>query len=74
MYVHGSFGIDGKEAQERLEKAGMTANANSIPNDTLPPYRPSGLRLGTPAVTTRGYKEADMVTLAQKILTALKGE
>jgi glycine hydroxymethyltransferase len=52
----------------------MTANANSIPNDTLPPYRPSGLRLGTPAVTTRGYKEADMVTLAQKILTALKGE
>jgi glycine hydroxymethyltransferase len=74
MDVHGSFGIDGKEAQERLEKAGMTANANSIPNDTLPPYRPSGLRLGTPAVTTRGYKEADMVTLAQKILTALKGE
>jgi glycine hydroxymethyltransferase len=72
--VYGSFGIDGKEAQERLEKAGMTANANSIPNDTLPPYRPSGLRLGTPAVTTRGAKEDDMRVIAERILAALKGE
>jgi glycine hydroxymethyltransferase len=71
--VHGSFGIDGKEAQERLEAAGITANANSIPNDTLPPYRPSGLRLGTPAITTRGMKEGDMVDIAAKILKALKG-
>lgn len=70
--VYGSFGIDGKEAQERLEAAGMTANANAIPNDTLPPYRPSGLRLGTPAVTTRGLKEEDMVVIADKILKALK--
>lgn len=69
--VYGSFGIDGKEAQERLERAGMTANANSIPNDTLPPYRPSGLRLGTPAATTRGMKEADMIKIAEKILFAL---
>ncbi len=69
--VYGSFGIDGKEAQERLERAGMTANANSIPNDILPPYRPSGLRLGTPAVTTRGAKEADMKVIAQRILAAL---
>ena len=69
--VYGSFGIDGKEAQERLELAGMTANANSIPNDTLPPYRPSGLRLGTPAVTTRGMKEQDMTIVASKILAAL---
>jgi glycine hydroxymethyltransferase len=72
--VYGSFGIDGKEAQERLEKAGMTANANSIPNDPLPPYRPSGLRLGTPAVTTRGAKEDDMRVIAERILAALKGE
>ena len=72
--VYGSFGIDGKEAQERLEQAGMTANANAIPNDTLPPYRPSGLRLGTPAVTTRGATEADMVDIAQRIVTALKAE
>ena len=70
--VYGSFGIDGKQAQERLETAGITANANSIPNDTLPPYRPSGLRLGTPAITTRGLKEQDMVEIAQKILKALK--
>lgn len=71
--VYGSFGIDGKEAQERLEAAGMTANANSIPNDTLPPYRPSGLRMGTPAITTRGAKEADMAAIAQRILTAIRG-
>lgn len=69
--VYGSFGIDGKEAQERLERAGITANANSIPNDTLPPYRPSGLRLGTPAVTTRGAVESDMAGIAERILESL---
>lgn len=69
--VYGSFGIDGKEAQERLERAGITANANSIPNDTLPPYRPSGLRLGTPAMTTKGADEADMIEIAGKIIEAL---
>ena len=69
--VYGSFGIDGKEAQERLERAGITTNANSIPNDPLPPYRPSGLRLGTPALTTLGKTEKDMVEIAQKIVTIL---
>ena len=69
--VYGSFGIDGKEAQERLERAGITTNANSIPNDPLPPYRPSGLRLGTPALTTRGYREGDMTEIAHTILNAL---
>lgn len=69
--VYGSFGIDGKEAQERLERAGMTANANSIPNDTLPPYRPSGLRLGTPAMTTKGAKEEDFVAIAKKVIDTL---
>lgn len=69
--VYGSFGIDGKEAQERLERAGMTANANSIPDDPLPPYRPSGLRLGTPAMTTRGATEDDMREIAAKIIAAL---
>ena len=72
--VYGSFGIDGKEAQERLERAGMTANANSIPNDTLPPYRPSGLRLGTPAMTTKGATEADMVEIAAKIISQLSAK
>ena len=70
--VHGSFGIDGKEAQERLEKAGITTNANAIPDDPLPPFRPSGLRLGTPALTTRGYVESGMVDIAEKILDALQ--
>lgn len=72
--VHGSFGIDGKEAQDRLEAVGIIANANAIPNDTLPPFRPSGLRLGTPAVTTRGAKEKDMVEIAERILYAIKPE
>ena len=70
--VYGSFGIDGKEAQERLERAGITTNANSIPNDPLPPFRPSGLRLGTPALTTRGYREGDMTEIAHTILDALR--
>lgn len=69
--VYGSFGIDGKEAQERLEAAGITVNANSIPNDTLPPFRPSGIRLGTPAITTRGYNESDMQHIAEKIISVL---
>lgn len=71
--VHKSFGIDGKEAQERLEKSGITVNANAVPNDPLPPFRPSGIRLGTPAMTTRGMKESDMVDIAQKITSILSG-
>ncbi len=70
--IYGSLGIDGKEAQERLEKAGITANANSIPDDPLPPYRPSGLRLGTPALTTRGLVESDMRQVARLIIRALQ--
>lgn len=69
--VYGSFGIDGKEAQERLEAVGITLNANAIPDDPLPPYRPSGIRLGTPAVTTKGMKESDMRDIAQRILSVL---
>lgn len=69
--VYSSFSIDGKEAQERLEAVGITLNANSIPDDTLPAYRPSGIRLGTPAVTTRGMKEDDMVEIARKIIETI---
>ncbi len=72
--VYGSFGIDGKTAQERLEASGITANANAIPNDTLPPFRPSGLRLGTPAVTTRGMTEAEIKQIAEWIITAIQAE
>lgn len=70
--VYGSFGIDGKTAQERLEASGITANANAIPNDTLPPFRPSGLRLGIPAVTTRGMKENEIKQIAEWIITAIQ--
>jgi glycine hydroxymethyltransferase len=70
--VYESFGIDGKEAQNRLEAVGITLNANSVPDDPLPPYRPSGIRLGTPAVTTQGMVEADMVEIARRIIETLK--
>ena len=70
--VYESFGIDGKEAQERLDAVGITVNANAVPDDPLPAYRPSGIRLGTPAVTTQGMKEAEMVEIAQRILSVLK--
>lgn len=67
-----SFGISGREAQDLLDEVGLNANCNAIPNDTLPPYRPSGLRIGTPAITTRGLKEADMDTVAEFLLQAIK--
>ena len=72
--IYGSFDIDGKTAQERLEASGITANANAIPNDTLPPFRPSGLRLGTPALTTRGMTEAEIKQIAEWIITAITAE
>ena len=72
--VYGSFNIDGKTAQERLEASGITVNANAIPNDTLPPFRPSGLRLGTPALTTRGMMEAEIKQIAKWIIAAITAE
>lgn len=72
--IYGSFGIDGKTAQERLEASGITANANAIPNDTLPPFRPSGLRLGTPALTTRGMMETEIKQIAKWIIAAITAE
>ena len=62
--IHSSFGIDGKEAEIAMDKIGLTLNANAIPDDPLPRFRPSGIRLGTPAVTTRGAKEDDMEKIA----------
>lgn len=70
--VQSSFGIDGKEAQERLEAVGIIVNANSISDDELPPFRPSGIRLGTPAVTTRGMGAGDMKAIADRILKELR--
>ncbi len=69
--VHKSFGIDGKIAEEALDKIGLTLNKNSIADDTLPPFRPSGIRLGTPAITTRGLVEKDMETLAEWMKQAI---
>ena len=63
--IHDSFGIDGKEAEIAMDKIGLTLNANAIPDDPLPRFRPSGIRLGTPAITTRGAKEDDMKKIAE---------
>ena len=62
--VKRSFDIDGKVAEEALDKIGLTLNKNAVPDDPLPPFRPSGIRLGTPAATTRGLKEKDMEQIA----------
>jgi len=56
--------ITGKEAQILLEKAGIITNRNTIPSDPRPPFNPSGIRLGTPAITTRGMKEKEMKKVA----------
>ncbi len=69
--VHASFGLDGKAAEVALDKIGLTLNANSIPDDPLPPFKPSGIRLGTPAMTTRGLKEDDMATIASWMKQAI---
>ena len=69
--VNKSFGIDGKVAEEALDKIGLTLNKNSVPDDELPPFRPSGIRLGTPAITTRGMKEKDMEQIAEWMIQAI---
>ncbi len=69
--VQKSFGIDGKVAEEALDRIGLTLNKNSIPDDPNPPFRPSGIRLGTPALTTRGLKEDSMVDIARYMRLAI---
>ncbi|SIP89244.1 serine hydroxymethyltransferase [Solilutibacter tolerans] len=63
--------VSGKDAEEALGRAHITVNKNSVPNDPRKPFVTSGLRLGTPAVTTRGYKEPDCVALAHWICDVL---
>jgi len=70
--VQKSFGIDGKVAEEALDKIGLTLNKNSVPDDPNPPFRPSGIRLGTPALTTRGLKEEHMMQIAKWMKLAIE--
>jgi glycine hydroxymethyltransferase len=67
-----SFGLDGRVAEEALDRIGIATNKQIIPDDSRPPLRPSGVRLGTPAATTRGMNEPEMELLAQWIEEALR--
>ena len=67
-----SFGIDGRVAEETLDKISITTNKQVVPDDPNPPLRPSGIRLGTPAATTRGMGDAEMARLAEWMLDGLR--
>jgi glycine hydroxymethyltransferase len=78
-------GLTGKEAEQLLDRAGITVNKNTIPGDPQSPFVTSGIRLGTPALTTRGFREPEMARVAELIdevllrkddatLTRVKGE
>ena len=69
--VQRSFGLDGKVVEEALDKIGLTLNKNAVPDDPNPPFRPSGIRLGTPALTTRGLKEEHMAQIAEWMKQAI---
>jgi len=64
--------VTGKEAEEALDKAGITVNKNMIPYDPRTPFDPSGIRLGTPAITTRGMKEGEMKEIGKFISEAIE--
>ena len=70
--VFNSIGITGKEAEVELDKIHITLNKNQIPNDELPPLKSSGVRIGTPAMTTRGWKEKQFKDLSKIIMDYLK--
>jgi len=70
--VFGSFGITGKEAEKALETVGISTNKNMIPFDPRKPLDPSGIRIGTPAITTRGMGAAEMEILGNIIVRTLK--
>lgn len=66
--------VTGKELEKRLDEAHITCNKNTVPNDPRSPFITSGVRLGTPAVTTRGMKEEDMDVIAEAIAMVIKSE
>lgn len=67
------LGINGKEAEATLDAVNITVNKNSIPFEKLSPFKTSGIRIGTPAITTRGFKEEDARQVARLVIQALKG-
>jgi len=67
-----SFDLSGEEASVALEKAGVISNKNAIPNDPRKPWDPSGIRIGTPSITTRGMKKKDMKKISEFIIEALE--
>jgi glycine hydroxymethyltransferase len=67
-------GLDGQTAEDRLDEVGITVNRNAIPFDERPPMNPSGLRIGTPALTTRGLVEDDLREIAEVIAVALSDD
>jgi glycine hydroxymethyltransferase len=70
--VWASFGIGGQEAETLLDLVGITLNKNSIADDTRKPMDPSGIRFGTPAITTRGFKEKECARVAELMIEALR--
>ncbi|CCY94428.1 serine hydroxymethyltransferase [Firmicutes bacterium CAG:884] len=72
--VKGSTGITGKEAEQTLDKINITCNKNTIPNDKESPFKTSGIRLGSPAMTTRGFKEKEFEEVGHIIAKALKNK
>lgn len=72
--VFGSLGVTGKEAQTVLDEVGITLNMNAIADDTRKPLDPSGIRFGTPAITTRGFKEVDCARVAEIMIEVLRNK
>jgi glycine hydroxymethyltransferase len=68
----GAMGVTGKEAEQALDRAGITVNKNTIPFDERPPLVASGIRIGTPALTTRGMKEEDMRSVGMWMAKAIR--
>ena len=72
--THSSFGVTGKEAQTVLDEVGITLNMNVLPDDPRKPLDPSGIRLGTPAITTRGFGEKECAQVAEFIIETIKNK
>ena len=72
--IYGSLGVTGKEGQTVLDEVGITLNMNMIADDPRKPLDPSGIRFGTPAITTRGFKEGECKRIAELMIMTLKNK